>query len=298
MSSRQFIPFYYYRNNSEKFDATRQFVSQHWRWLLWPLLCVLVPLALWQSHVIITDYYVTDNYDYVDYWTTRRSVHLLVPSLLAFVMASAVIWTIMQFYLNRTGQLEGLKPIEFLKSMPLNVYRSIMAIVTPLLIFIMIGAFLMNVFADGVVFMFIMLGIPILLSLIMPLLISPPACIMGKVNFFKLPMHVWHILKNSFGSFFSLLLMLTLISVSLWWVSLLPIGLTSFMSDFLFDSQWSGDLSTLGNVAMHSIYTVCVTIFYLVMSMWILASGYHYSSCVEIEQDLSLQRDIENFDRI
>lgn len=283
------IPFFCYRTTGEKIEAACAFVRQTWRILLPALLCVLVPVALWQANVVIRLQPDIEEVGFFESLAGSRWLTVILPSLVAFVLSSTIIWTLMQRYLSHPQQLQGLKAPELLRSCALNLWRVVATTLITLL----------PVLLAGFIFAFLgpFLAVPLLLCVLMPLLVAAPAHLIGEVPLTKLPASINSVVIGAFFNGLALLGGLTLISLTLWWVAFLPSTLMEFAGQLLFDEDFTSDPNQAGRVLRFVLYTISCTVFYLAMTIWILAAGYHYSSVAQVEDDIALTHDIDNFEK-
>jgi len=283
------IPFFKWRTVSSCFDAASAFISQHRRLLFRWIGLLALPFAVLVGALIYSLSASSGPTPVNEDLTLNLIVQVLAIIMLAYAMMSVVTWTLMQRYLSHPQGLAGVTLPEVAKSLARNFVRVLPPFALGAIVLLFAIRWIFGVFIVG------FFAIPLCVMLSLPIMLIPPAAIMGKAGIIKVWVHVHEVLTNDIGGAIMLLLVSLMTMGSTVVTISVAVHFINELCNFL-----TGTSQFLTNSALvESIVIGLATWFALMMlEMWILCTGYFYGSEIDMQRDYSLSRDIENFENL
>ena len=308
-SQKPKIVLYAKRSFGEKLNVTFDFIKENWKVMLKYITYFVLPLCLIQA--VNFNSLMGHMYDVNSLLAASmnhnvasgismiiNSSLLIVLSLLAGIVITALIFTFFRTYMDRE---ERLKNLHFNDMKPLfirNLKRSFVLFLWYLLFVIILSILLVSLTLVSLYTLII--TIPLFVALIFPLLLVPSAYMLEEIS-------VWQSIKKSFrlgfatwGGIFLIVLIMSIIANVIQTVLGIPWYVTYMVRMIFFMSEGGTEATISFGYSFLQYLLMVVLLFggYVSSIFYYVGLTFQYGHASEVVDSITIESDIDNFDKL
>lgn len=304
------IELYVRRSFGEKFSATFDFIKENRKPLLKYLIYLLLPVSLIQalglnglmgySMALASTIGGNATPSDIDILMSSLSSYALyaLPALIGSFLMGSLLYALIRIYNEREERLQGITWGILKSTLFRNVKRSLILFLSMMLLTMLVG-FAFGVLAAGISPYMLFLIIPLLIACIIPLFLWMPIYLFEDIP-------VWKALKKTFrlgfatwGGIFLILLIMIIISSILQGVLSMPWYVVTVVK-YMFVSSGGTETTASVGFGFVSYLLAVVQVFgaYLASVFVYIGLAYQYGHASEKVDNIRVESDIDNFDRL